>query len=1095
MTTNIKSSDTVLGYTLLERIGSGGYGEVWSAIAPGGLKKAVKFVYGYHDEKRAQTEIKALDRVKELRHPFLLSLERIEIHEGQLVIVSELADCCLADVFNSYVAKGEPGVPRDELLVYIRDAADALDYLAQTHSLQHLDVKPENLLIVSGHVKVADFGLVKELNVTAQSMMTGMTPAYAAPELFDGQPGERSDQYSLAIVYQEMLTSMRPFTSTTAAQLAAQHMHGRPNLRMLPKGDQPVIAKALSKDPNVRFQSCREMVEELLNKKLRKKSIRRLDNIRSDEGADTNTVQIGEANRDVTAVVSSNSLPYQSASIQQLGPPDLNGVEPELQPTIIVAVGNTASQSALRFKQRVNARHGSAAALPAVKVICVDTDRQALSDLANRRGVKMEESELLSTPLRKPEVYRNRGNTHLSWLSRRWIYNIPRSLQTEGLRPLGRLAFADHFDDVCRRLREAIETAVQVESIAATSEATGLNPGKTIQPRVFVVGSPSGGVGGMLLDLAYTARALLIENGVEPKSVFGVLFHAANRRSRDAGLAAANTFSLLSELRHFTESGYPGDENLGLPEFPDDPPFDEAYYLDLGFDLGETEYHDKLDSVAEWLYLNTLSPCSVFFDACRAITQDSEHFDLRTFGLSISGPGHSNAGLFQAKTLASLLIERWLQGSEADLDPASQKAASLFEEYDVHLDGVMNQLDDELQESFGEQSFDALKRQAEQVLAQNGPGDIASVKDLYDSIFGIPAAMQEVGYEEPELVPVFRDAVGHLGLQLGELINNRMTEMISPDRLNLNVPTVFVSACRQNLESLLAKIDAASSGCEQQLTAILQQIAEVAQNPKQQEGELSSALELYQQFRHQSFLLRSAKEFCHVVRNTMTASETLLEKYRELLADVRDTFSPVEFEPNLLNRAGFNFESLVLESVEASQSKLLDRMELQLVENVISKSGGFQQYLNESYNAKSELPERMSQIAIQIVTDAYKMTSIGELLAASQRPFEELCKWLTGQIANAHPEVRNCGGGMRLMVGIPQFNNEETVPELIKHVHGDAVPIQGTAGDLVMCYEGEEISLAGVAFRLLETRPDAAELSKRIHCRKDVEWSSLIELL
>jgi hypothetical protein len=94
-------SKHLAGYEPTERIGAGGYGEVWKAAAPGGLVKAIKFVYGFLDDVRAAGELKSLNRIRDVRHPFLLSLERIEIIDGQLVIITELADACLKDRYES----------------------------------------------------------------------------------------------------------------------------------------------------------------------------------------------------------------------------------------------------------------------------------------------------------------------------------------------------------------------------------------------------------------------------------------------------------------------------------------------------------------------------------------------------------------------------------------------------------------------------------------------------------------------------------------------------------------------------------------------------------------------------------------------------------------------------------------------------------------------------------------------------------------------------------------------------------------------------------------------------------------------------------
>src|SRR5277367_6512324 len=120
MITPSASVEPIAGYKLQKLLGRGAFGEVWKAEAPGGVLKAVKLVHGtlhsgVGDEALILQELKSLDAVKKVRHPYIPSLDRYDIVDGQLVIIMELADCSLWDRYQACLARG-PGTPPNKLL-------------------------------------------------------------------------------------------------------------------------------------------------------------------------------------------------------------------------------------------------------------------------------------------------------------------------------------------------------------------------------------------------------------------------------------------------------------------------------------------------------------------------------------------------------------------------------------------------------------------------------------------------------------------------------------------------------------------------------------------------------------------------------------------------------------------------------------------------------------------------------------------------------------------------------------------------------------------------------------------------------------------
>jgi serine/threonine protein kinase len=259
--------DTVLpvggGYKLLERLGSGQFGEVWRAEAPGGVEVAIKIVFRSLEHADAQRELEALQVVKRLHHPFLVQVQAFWSLQDRLLIAMELADSSLRRRLKECKGQGLPGVPLAELLIYTREAAEALDFLHERRVL-HRDVKPDNILLMHRHAKLADLGLARLLEEQRSFAATTCgSPPYMAPEVWQGHASAQSDQYSLAASYVELRLGRMLFADTNWVQVMLAHQQTQPDLSGLEELERAVLDRALAKDPAKRFPSCLDFVNAL----------------------------------------------------------------------------------------------------------------------------------------------------------------------------------------------------------------------------------------------------------------------------------------------------------------------------------------------------------------------------------------------------------------------------------------------------------------------------------------------------------------------------------------------------------------------------------------------------------------------------------------------------------------------------------------------------------------------------------------------------------------------------------------------------------------------------------------------------------------
>ena len=259
-------------YAIKGELGSGGMAIVFQAfdrkhernVAVKVLRPEIGVALG---TDRFLQEIKT---TAQLSHPNILSLIDSGEADGLLYYVMPYVE---GETLRERMQR-EKQLSYEDAQEIVLEVGDALSY-AHSRGVLHRDIKPENIMLESGHAIIADFGIARAISDAGMSRMTqdGMvvgTPAYMSPEQAAGDPSldGRSDVYSLAAVFYEMLVGSAPYEAPTPqAVMARQLSEEVPRISEERETVPPVVdlavTKALQKHPADRYSTVHQFIEAL----------------------------------------------------------------------------------------------------------------------------------------------------------------------------------------------------------------------------------------------------------------------------------------------------------------------------------------------------------------------------------------------------------------------------------------------------------------------------------------------------------------------------------------------------------------------------------------------------------------------------------------------------------------------------------------------------------------------------------------------------------------------------------------------------------------------------------------------------------------
>ena len=245
------------GYTIQRAAGRGGFGEVYYALSDSGREVALKAVQNYE-----QIELRGITQCMNLKSPHLVTIFDVKYNDkGQPFVIMEYVS---GPSLRTLITESPGGLGKQKSAFFLREIAKGLSHLHEC-GIVHRDLKPGNIFYENGYVKVGDYGLTKAISASRHSghTITVGTVHYMAPEIGAGKYNFGIDIYALGVLLYEMLTGDVPFLGESPAEILMKHMTSEPELKNIDEPFAHVIKKAMAKDPDARYQSVQEMVEDL----------------------------------------------------------------------------------------------------------------------------------------------------------------------------------------------------------------------------------------------------------------------------------------------------------------------------------------------------------------------------------------------------------------------------------------------------------------------------------------------------------------------------------------------------------------------------------------------------------------------------------------------------------------------------------------------------------------------------------------------------------------------------------------------------------------------------------------------------------------